>query len=186
MWLPSALPSPIPKKQTNKKIHPEKNSLYFRKWNFLALPLLLLLLFFFLIFFCWYFLKRKLFLYFRSWNPALFSMGSKNKFSLRKFLTLQETETLKKVMFQEKGTPQKLLYFRKWNFIIFLEVTFRAWEMKKPSLKKLIIFLQVKLFNHKLEILYILGRNTKDPKNKQNLHWKRFLTLMMLLSFLQQ
>ena len=41
--------------------------------------------------------------------------------------------------------------------------------MKKPTLKKLIIFLQVELFNHKLETLYILGRNTKDPKNKHKI-----------------
>ena len=37
MQLPSALASPSPKRI--KKIHLEKNSLYFRKWNFLALIL---------------------------------------------------------------------------------------------------------------------------------------------------
>ena len=52
-----------------KKIHPEKNSLYFQKWNFLALLLKKFL----------HFLKRKLFLYSQKWNPALFSPSSKNK-----------------------------------------------------------------------------------------------------------
>ena len=45
-----------------------KKSLYFRKWNFLALILKKFL----------YFLKRKLFLYLQKWNPALFSPSSKN------------------------------------------------------------------------------------------------------------
>ena len=74
----------------NKKIQPDKNSLYF--------------------------LKRKLFLYFWKWNPALFSPSSKNKknppqenylysnikrfpiFSQKKaFLIFLETETQKKI-----------------------------------------------------------------------------------------
>ena len=58
-----------PKPKKNKKINHEKNSLYFRKWNFLALIFKKFL----------YFFKRKLFLYFRKWNPALFTPSSKNK-----------------------------------------------------------------------------------------------------------
>ena len=41
----------------------------FRIWNFVALILKKFL----------YFLKRKLFLYFRKWNPALFTTSLKNK-----------------------------------------------------------------------------------------------------------
>ena len=89
----------------NKKIQPEKNSLYFRKWNFLPLISKKNLIFSqkeaFLIFremkkffialilkrFLYFlkrniflhFLKRKLFLYFRKWNSALFNPSSKNK-----------------------------------------------------------------------------------------------------------
>ena len=55
--------------QKNKKIHPEKNSLHFGKLNFLTLRFRNFL----------YFLKRKLFLYFRKWNPALFNSSPKNK-----------------------------------------------------------------------------------------------------------
>ena len=72
MIVPSALPSsspPRPPSLQNKKIHPEKNSLCFQKWNFLSL---ILKKFF-------YFLKGKLFLYFWKWNNALFSPRSKNK-----------------------------------------------------------------------------------------------------------
>ena len=52
---PSALPSPSPQILKKKKIHPQKakrNSLFFRKWNFLALMLKKFL----------YFLKKELFL----------------------------------------------------------------------------------------------------------------------------
>ena len=57
-----------------KKVHPKKNSLYFKKWNFLTLRLKNFL----------YFLKRKLFLYFRKWNPAFSGLSSQN-FSWKKF-----------------------------------------------------------------------------------------------------
>ena len=76
------VPSSAPKKycsylayfpaQTQKKtknIDSEKNSLYYRKWNFLAQILKKFL----------YFLKRKLFWYFQKWNPAVFSRSLKNK-----------------------------------------------------------------------------------------------------------
>ena len=55
--------------QKTKKVYPEKNSLYFRKWNFLALILKKIV----------YFLKRKPFLYFQKWNTAHFTPSSKNK-----------------------------------------------------------------------------------------------------------
>ena len=57
----------------NKKNPARKNSLYFRKWNFVALILKKTFIFF----------KRKLFLYFLKWNPVRFSSGSKNKKTFR-------------------------------------------------------------------------------------------------------
>ena len=69
----------------NKKIHPEKNSLYFGKWNFIALALKNFL----------YFLKRKLF---RKKKPRKNSMYLKKQ----NFLIFQEMESLK-----------SFLYFRK-------------------------------------------------------------------------
>ena len=60
---------PFKPKLKKKQIHLRRISLYSRKWSFLTLTLKSLL----------YFLKRKLFLYFRKWNPAVFSPSSKNK-----------------------------------------------------------------------------------------------------------
>ena len=170
-----------------------------------------------------HFLKRKLFLYFRKWNPALFSPRSKNKkksaprkwnflililknslhlgignpekilyifskenfsyisgngtlqnFKLqklkksapRKFLTLQETETPRKLLifsqkkvvliFREMETPKKLFIFQETELsyisrneaflinisLIFQEVTFQARkiEKKKKFLKSFLYF----------------------------------------------
>ena len=77
---------PKPKKKI-KKNPPRKNSLYFWKWNCLALMLKRYLYFLkrklFLYFpkrkLCLYFLKRKLFLIFRKWNSVLFSSRTKNE-----------------------------------------------------------------------------------------------------------
>ena len=70
-------PSPEKKKKRKRKrkkkaekIHPEKNSLYLRKWNFLALIIRL------------HFLKKKLFLYLRKWNLTLFGLSSINNKNL--------------------------------------------------------------------------------------------------------
>ena len=96
-----------------KKIYPEKDSLYFRKWNFLAL---ILKKFrkrkprkFFL-----YFLKRKLFLYFWKWKPW------KNP----PYISGSET----------------FLYFRKHKLLksyIFVNGTFRAGKIKKAHSEKM-------------------------------------------------
>ena len=59
---------PRPKKI--KKIHSEKNSLHFRKWNFLTLRLKNFL----------YFLKKKFFLYFLKKVPILLEMETPPKF----------------------------------------------------------------------------------------------------------
>ena len=102
-----AIFKPQPPKNQNK-IHPEKNSLYFRKWNFLAL-ILKKFLHFLKIKLLLYFLKKKFFLYFRKRNPALFSPSSRKKKSTqRKFLILQE-----------KKIPKNFLCFLKRKFFLY-------------------------------------------------------------------
>ena len=93
----------------NKKIHMEKISCIPRKWNFLAVISKKLL----------YFLKRKLFFYFRKWKPWENSLYFLKK---KVVLIFRKTETLK-----------NYLYFRKPNFLIFQE---------KPQKPKFIKFLQ--------------------------------------------
>ena len=74
-----ALPTPIsPPPLPPKKKTAQKNFLYFRKWNFLALILKKILYFLKRKLFI-YFLKRKLFMYFWKWNLAIFSPSLKNK-----------------------------------------------------------------------------------------------------------
>ena len=97
MQLPSALPIPSPK---NKKIHPQKNSLCFKKWNFLALIL-----------------KNS----YISRNETPYFQALALKFFLKKpalkmFFYIFSKKPL--LMFQEKGTPKK--------FFIFQEVTWKA------------------------------------------------------------
>ena len=110
-----------PKNQKTKKpkkpekIHPKKNSLYFRKWNFLALIL-------------------KKFFYFRKWNLALSGLNP-HDFSLKipalkKFLIFSYISGNGNLHFsiqaQEiKKAIQPFLYFRKEklrkNFLYFLK-----------------------------------------------------------------
>ena len=92
------------------KIYPEKNSLYFRKWNFLALILKK-------------FSKRK--------PPKKFLIFKKTE---EKLLIFQETEPFsppgENFLYFRKRKPRKnpytsrngtFLYFRKQNFLIFRE-----------------------------------------------------------------
>ena len=109
-WYSMHLPGTLlrPGSKNEKKIHPEKNSLYFRKWNFLALKLKEFL----------YFLKRNLFLYFREQNPALFRPRQKNK----NFSYFLEIKLFKKILYiSENGT---LLYFGNGIFrtLVYLEL----------------------------------------------------------------
>ena len=92
-----------------------------------------------------YFLKRKLFLYFRKWIFSIFRETETPK----KILIFRKTETPKKFfIFQEtelshisgNGNPKKLL--------IFQEVTFRARKVKKPTLKKLVISQEMENFSY--------------------------------------
>ena len=118
--------------QKKKKINPEKNSLYIRKWNFLALIIKKFLYFLKIKLFS-YFHKRKLFLYFWKWNPALFSPGSKNKkiHPRENFLYFRKGKPRKNylhflkrklLLCFGKREPRKIfLYFRKQNFLIFFE-----------------------------------------------------------------
>ena len=79
-----------------------------------------------------YFLKRKLFSYFRKCNPGLSGISPpKKKFSLKKFITFfPRKPTVKKFLifsqkkppnFQETETPKNSFYFRKRKFLILQE-----------------------------------------------------------------
>ena len=79
------------------KIHPKKTSYIPEKWNFLTLILKNFL----------YFLKRKLFLYFRKWKPPKFSYI----FLKKCFSYISGSGNLKKIPYiSGNGT---FLYFRK-------------------------------------------------------------------------
>ena len=80
-----------PRPQKTKNIHPEKNSFYFGKWNFLTLRL-------------------KNFLYFRKWNLALFLPKLKNK----------KTHPQKGLLYFRKQKPWKSSYiFAKESFFLY-------------------------------------------------------------------
>ena len=98
-----------------KKIHPEKNSLYFGKWNFLRLTGFL------------YFLQRKLFLYFLKKATRIFQPRPL-KFSLKKFLIFfpKKSASKKFLIFSQKSpsfcgnwNPEKIFIFqeRKFSYI---------------------------------------------------------------------
>ena len=54
------------------------------------------------------------------------------------------------------------------NFFIFQEGTFRAWKMKKSTLKMFLTFWEMKLFSHKIRNFLIFQERTyKAPKKKQ-------------------
>ena len=95
-----------PKKQ--KKSTPKKNSLYFRKWNFLTLILKELFFFFQKKLFL-YFLKRNFFLYFRTWNPVIFTPSSKNNVNPPRGNLLY---------FRKQKPPKNSLYFVKIVFFV--------------------------------------------------------------------
>ena len=74
-----------------------------------------------------YFLRSKMFLYFRRWNPALFSLSLTNKkIHPDKFSDTSGNRNCEKnscfsqpksvLMLWETETPKILLYFRKQNF----------------------------------------------------------------------
>ena len=104
--------------QKNKKVNPEKNSLFYRKWNFL--PLIL-----------------KKFQETETLKKASYISGNGTfQSTLRKCLIFKETETPKKfLIFSQRklflylgnGNHEKcFLYFRKRNFLIFRKSIFRT------------------------------------------------------------
>ena len=107
--------------QKAEKILPKKKSIYFMKWNFVTV-ILKRFLYSLKRKLCLYFLNRTFYLYFRKWNPALFS------------------QRLKKFFF---------LYFRKRtpllppNQKIYIYIYFIFWEIELLSLKlKIFLILQ--------------------------------------------
>ena len=115
LWsAPSPLFSPSSK---NKKNPSPKNSLYFRKWNFLALILKNTSIF-----------SKESFSYISEHGTLHFSAQARKIKKIhpeKAFLILQEMETRK-----------NYLYFRKRNFYVFQE------ELPKPQKPKFIILLQ--------------------------------------------
>ena len=115
------------KPQKTKKKIPEKNFLYFQKWNFLAQILKNFL----------YIVKRKLFLYFWKRNPVTFSPSPKNKRT-----PLQENL----LYFRKPKPPQKnfmcflkrklFLYFRKGKLLksLYLGGNLQCLKNKRKSL----------------------------------------------------
>ena len=95
-----------PKKQ--KKSTPKKNSLYFRKWNFLTLILKELFFFFQKKLFL-YFLKINFFFFFRTWNPVIFTPSSKNNVNPPRGNLLY---------FRKQKPPKNSLYFVKIVFFV--------------------------------------------------------------------
>ena len=132
----------------NKKNLPRKYSLYFRKWNFLALILKNSYIF-----------SKENFSYIFRNGPCTFQCmlekwkkSTSRKFLIfqeielsnsnnNKFLIFQDTETPKNIfifsqkkavlIFHETETAKNSLYFRKRNFLTFREITFQAQKTKK-------------------------------------------------------
>ena len=77
-------------------------------------------------------------------EPCTFSPSPKNK-----------KIHLEKISYTSgNGNPKNFLIFsQKKAVLMFWYVTFTARKMKKPTLKKLLIFQEMKLFNHKLKKL---------------------------------
>ena len=118
-----------PKLEKIKKIHPERNSLYFRRWNFLALVL-----------------KK-----FRKQKPRKKFLLFQETETLEKFFIFRETEPFssppKKFLYFRKRKPLKnlytsgnrtFLYFRKRNFLMFRET-----YIQNPSIFRTLIYLEL-------------------------------------------
>ena len=140
MELPRALFTPSSKNK--KKSIPKKNSLYFRKRNFLGLILTKFL----------YFLKRRLFLYVQKWNPALFSPGLKIKKSTPR-KTSYTSENF-------SGLPKKILMFFSKESCSYISENGNL-EENLLNIKKPFIFQET-------ELSYIPRKVYSEPQHIQN------------------
>ena len=137
--------SKLKKKNRAPPPPPQKKSLYFGKWNFLALILIN-----FLYFRKMEILKKTPYI-FEKWNSLVLILGNFSKFSQKKaFPTFQEM-----VLFyiSGNGNPEKnhlyfikrklFLYFRKWkppkNSLYFRKLNFLIFE-ETETLKKFLYF----------------------------------------------
>ena len=100
------------------------------------------------------FLKRKLFLYFRKWNPAFFSSSLKNKKNpprenflysgkielsnshIKKFLIFSRKKAF--LCFEKRKPRKNFLYFLKRNISLY----FRKWKPRR----KFLIYQETELF----------------------------------------
>ena len=112
---PNALSKPRPPKKT-KKIHLEKNSLCFGKWNFLALIL-------------------KRFLYFSKWNPALSGFSPQIFFVIFFYIFPQKTFSEKMYIFSKE-----IFSYISGNGI--LHFSYQAQKIKKKSAPGKLLILQ--------------------------------------------
>ena len=119
---PPPPPLPLPKK---------KNSLHFRKWNFLTVIL-------------------KKFLCFWKSNHAVFSTRLKNK-------KIHPEKTPKKLIFSQKKAFLILQEMEAPSPNHQKNIIFQETEAQKiPALKKLLIFWEMELFNSKLKKYHII------------------------------
>ena len=93
------------------------------------------------------FLYNKFFFYFRKQN----------------FLALR----LKKLLYYL--TKKSFLYFQKFNFLAlktkkFRRAFFQLETLKKPSLKKVLVFKEMEIFSHKLKNFLYFRRQLANPK----------------------
>ena len=61
-----------------------------------------------------------------------------SSYNIKNFLMFSQKKAF--VIFQETETPQNCFYIKKWNFIIFQEVTFGVRKMKNKSLLKSFLY----------------------------------------------
>ena len=82
------------------------------------------------------------------------------------FLKFQETETTKKFFILEETGNRNFK-----NLVIFLEITFRVQKIKKPTLKKLLIFQEMEKISGTLGLLLILVAERELFKHKREINF---------------
>ena len=82
------------------------------------------------------------------------------------FLKFQETETTKKFFILEETGNRNFK-----NLVIFLEITFRVQKIKKPTLKKLLIFQEMEKISCTPELLLILFAERDHFKHKREINF---------------
>ena len=126
----------------------------------------------------WYFMKRRfldlklrIFLYFFRKKPFLLFQEMKLSYILGKGNTEKIPYILENgifLYFRKRKHRENSLYFRKRNFLIFHEVTFRARKIKKPTLKNFLIFREMELSRFKLKKILIFQHGNYFSWSEEN------------------